>query len=294
MAPKKRVLASLVIPHFNGKEMLSECLSSLKKNTRLAEAEVFVVDGGSTDGSQAMVKKKFPWAGILHNPMRGFGAAINIGFSSAKGKYLVMLNNDIHFLPGWLDELVNAVESNPGAGVAGARMVGKDERPEKYSSLPPIQEKMAVCGACLLTSVDVWRRVGMIDYDSFKPMYGEEVDWCYRARLYGYSVMLCNKSKVIHLGSVTTKSTMGLKKRCFMHNRHAYRAILSSLSLSEITRSVPGQGLVFLESIRQGTAISHAKAFFAALSDLRHTVEMRRKRMGAAERRAPLECDNCM
>jgi len=291
MLRMSKMLVSLVVANLNGKDLLRECLDSLKKNTSLKRVEVFASDGGSTDGSQQMIKKEFPWIKLLNNSLKGYGSAINYGFRKAKGEYLVMLNNDLYFLPRWLDCLIETAESDPKIGAVGARMVGKDESPQRYDKLGEV-EKQSVCGACILIKRKVWKQVGEIDYDNFKPIYGEETDWTYRARHYGYKIIQSNSSKVIHLGSTTQNSVLGKKRNTFLRYTNTYRAILANLSLAEILQALPGQLLVFFNSFSEGTALNHVQALLENLKHFGHVLTLRGKRKEAEKKRVPLKCFN--
>lgn len=291
MLRMNKLLASLVVANLNGKDLLRECLASLQKNTSLKKIEVFVSDGGSTDGSQQMVKKEFPWVKLLNNSLKGYGSAINYGFRKAKGEYLVMLNNDLYFLPHWLDRLIEVAEADSRIGAIGSRMVGKDESQQKYDNLWEV-EKQSVCGACILIKRDAWTHVGEIDYDNFKPIYGEETDWCYRARHYSYKIIQSNSSRVIHLGSTTQNSLLGKKRNTFLRYTNTYRAILANLSISEFLQALPGQFLVFFHSFFEGTASSHVQALFENLKSFGYVLSLRRKRREAEKKKIPLKCVN--
>lgn len=283
-------LATLVMANLNGAQMLLESLPSLEKNTPMEKVEVFVSDGCSTDNSREVLKK-FPWVKVLDNTLKGYGSAINLGFRKARGKYLVMLNNDLYFLPRWLESLAEVAESDSRIGAVGARMVGKDESPEKYSGLKDA-EKQSVCGACILVKREAWEKVGEIDYDNFKPIYGEETDWTYRARHYGFKILQTNSSRLIHLGSTTQNSLLGKKRNTFLRYTNTYRAILANLHLGELLQAIPGQALVVLHSFREGTFISHASALLENLKSAGYVLRLRRERRSAERAGIPLACRN--
>ena len=88
------VRVSIVIPHWNGIDTLSECLISLFK-TRHDSYEVIVVDNASTDGSQSWVKNTYPQVKLIENDKNyGYAGGCNRGALEANGDYLVFLNND--------------------------------------------------------------------------------------------------------------------------------------------------------------------------------------------------------
>ena len=82
------VRVSIIIPHWNGIDILSECLSSLA-NTKHDSYEIIVVDNASTDGSQSWVKNTYPQIKLVENDKNyGYAGGCNVGALEAKGDYL--------------------------------------------------------------------------------------------------------------------------------------------------------------------------------------------------------------
>ena len=99
------VRVSIIIPHWNGIDILSECLISLFKNKH-DSYEVIVVDNASTDGSQSWVKNTYPQVKLIENKKNyGYAGGCNLGALEAKGDYLVFLNNDTIQDPDWIRNL---------------------------------------------------------------------------------------------------------------------------------------------------------------------------------------------
>ena len=91
---KFKIKLSIIIPHFNGTRILTECLDSLSKCT-YKDVEILVVDNGSTDDSIDAVKKKYPTVEIITSDTnRGYAGGCNFGAKSANGEYFLFLNND--------------------------------------------------------------------------------------------------------------------------------------------------------------------------------------------------------
>jgi len=105
--------ASVIIANWNGRRLLGECLEALKRQT-FRDFEVIVVDNGSTDGSVDFLRENYSDFVIVlpQEKNLGFGAANNIGIRKAEGKYIALLNNDAVPDERWLEELVNAAESD--------------------------------------------------------------------------------------------------------------------------------------------------------------------------------------
>ena len=106
------VTVSIIIPHWNGIAILSECLSSLV-NTEHDSYEIIVVDNASTDGSQSWIKNTYPQIKLIENEKnRGYAGGCNVGALEAEGDYLVFLNNDTIQDPDWLQHLENFMEKD--------------------------------------------------------------------------------------------------------------------------------------------------------------------------------------
>ena len=80
---------------FNTRDVLRECLLSVYREVGSLRVQVIVVDNASTDGSPAMVEREFPEVELIRSEINlGFGPANNLGFKSARGRYVVLLNSD--------------------------------------------------------------------------------------------------------------------------------------------------------------------------------------------------------
>jgi len=111
--------ASVVIPNWNGRELLERYLPSiLEALSRQPDNEIIVVDNGSTDGSAGMLAERFPSVRVLAlDKNLGFGGGSNAGFRAAKNDIVVLLNSDMRveadflapLLAGFTDEHVFAV-----------------------------------------------------------------------------------------------------------------------------------------------------------------------------------------
>src|SRR3989337_3855070 len=118
---------SVIIVNWNTKKLLEDCLRSIFKFTKDIKFEVIVVDNGSKDGSQAMVKEKFPQVKlILNKDNLGFTKANNQGIKVAKGKYVLLLNSDTYLIENSLSKLVKKAESLSSLGALGPLLLSED------------------------------------------------------------------------------------------------------------------------------------------------------------------------
>ena len=103
---------SIIIPHWNGVDILTDCLESLIL-TEYNNYEIIVVDNASTDGSPDLVTLNFPQVKLVENSKNyGYAGGCNRGAKISKGEYLVFLNNDTTQDPNWLFPLVDFLKLN--------------------------------------------------------------------------------------------------------------------------------------------------------------------------------------
>jgi cellulose synthase/poly-beta-1,6-N-acetylglucosamine synthase-like glycosyltransferase len=101
--------ASVVIPNWNGRDLLEKYLPSVVTAMAGREGnEIVVVDNGSTDGSAEYIKSSFPEVRVVELPRNlGFGGGSNAGFRAAKNDIVVLLNSDMRVTPGFLQPLLD-------------------------------------------------------------------------------------------------------------------------------------------------------------------------------------------
>ncbi len=120
---------SVIIVNWNTKDLLIECLKSIKEQETDHQIEVIVVDNGSEDGSKEEVSRIFPDVKLILNSTNlGFSKANNLGMRVSNGRYLCLLNSDVRLLSGCLQRLTDHMDSNPSVGMAGPQILFPDLR----------------------------------------------------------------------------------------------------------------------------------------------------------------------
>jgi len=234
-------MVSFVIPNWNHKQMLSECIASIYSNSDFIQKDVIVVDNASTDGSSDHIKKMYPEIIWIQNKTNlGYAKAINQGILLSKGDFLFLLNNDIKLMEDTSEKLLTLLLENPGIGAAapvlyypngkiqiscrrfptpsallleflGINKMGrfyrwklrKDEHLLDGTVLQPMASALMVKRQC-------WNAVGPLDEEF--PIFFNDVDWCYR--LYkdtAYTIHLYPEAKAIHHEGASVKD-LGYKK----------------------------------------------------------------------------------
>ncbi len=162
---------TVVTPSFNQVQYLERTILSVL-NQQYPNLEYFIVDGGSTDGSVALIKKYEPYlAGWVSEKDRGQTDAINKGFRWATGDLVAFQNSDDVFAPGAFEQVANAWRENPKPGVFYGDMYMIDEQDvitEEFR-LPPfcvechIYEGMQVYNQSLFVRRDLLQETGLLD-----------------------------------------------------------------------------------------------------------------------------------
>ncbi len=122
---------SISIVSYNTRDLLRECIASVCRETPSLSFEIIVVDNASADGTVAMLRAEFPDITLIANAQNvGFAAANNQALARSAGRYFLLLNPDTVVLDGCLEKLVEFLDSQPAAAVAGPQLVGPDNAPQ--------------------------------------------------------------------------------------------------------------------------------------------------------------------
>ena len=214
---------SAIVVNWNGKEVLSGCLRSLLDQD-YEDYEVLVVDNGSEDGSQSLVKKEFPSIKLIENEANlGFGPAVNKGFEKAEGDYFIFLNNDLALEPDCLGQLAKLLDSDPTVGAAIPKILyyssSEKNAPKEglrinsygivinYTGIacpnlidqldnPDLSLTESACGGIFMLPREVYEKVGGFDDDLF--LYHEDHDLSWRIRMMGWKLMVVPDSVCFH------------------------------------------------------------------------------------------------
>lgn len=248
---------SVVIVTWNGRQYLDDCLRAVEAQNGV-DAEIVLVDNGSSDGTAAYVRARFPDVRlVLLDENRGFAGGNNAGAREARGEYLVFLNNDTIADQGWLRALRAGVDAPSRFLLATSRIVYmhdpsvidsagdgvyrwggafKRHHGDQAESASQPVEVFGMCGAACLIPKAVFDEIGGFDEDFFASH--EDVDLSYRARLRGYRCRYVPDAIVRHHGS----ATIGAVSRfaVFHGQRNLEWVYLKNTPASLLVRTLPG------------------------------------------------------
>lgn len=291
----KEPKVAVVILNWNGKSFLESFLPSvLKYNPSFAE--VFVADNGSTDGSLAFLKTRFPEVATLDlKENHGYTGGYNLALEQIKATYYVLLNSDIEVEEGWIDRIVSVMDQDPEiaacqpkilaysdrerfeyAGAAGGfidylgypfcRGRVFDHTEEDKGQYNSTAQVFWATGACLFVRASDFHRAGALDPVFFAHM--EEIDLCWRLGRMGKKIICEPSSVVYHVGGGTLprnnprKTFLNFRNNLLLlaknlPTRRFYPVLLQRLVLDQVA------AVVFLLKGQNQDFLAVYKALFA-------------------------------
>jgi GT2 family glycosyltransferase len=209
---------TIVVLNYNGKKHIHDCLNSIF-GMNYPHFKVVVVDNASNDGSLFAVKQKFPKAKIVeHNINHGFAKAYNMVLEEIESDFIVLLNNDVKVEPEWLNELMPYISGDDEVSAVTPKMLfmqntsainaaggkcdiygsgwNRGNGEKDIGQYEKVEEVFYANGGAIVIRKKAWKDVGSFDEQYF--LYGEDLDWCWRARLKGYRIIYVPHSRIHH------------------------------------------------------------------------------------------------
>jgi O-antigen biosynthesis protein len=230
---------SIIIVNYNVRDFLINALNSLKKSLRDITNEIIVVDNNSLDDSVKSVEQLFPEVIIIKSKQNlGFAKANNLALKRCTGKFILLLNPDTIVGEDTIEKMLQFFNQNPDAGIAGCKILNSDGTLQlpcrrsfptpwvsftkliglsklfpktkifgKYNItyLDPDQtyEVEAISGSFMFLRREVYEDIGGLDEQFF--MYGEDLDWLYRAYINKWKIFYVHNTQIIHYKGESTK-----------------------------------------------------------------------------------------
>ena len=249
-------LVSIIIPHWNGIDVLSECIDSLN-NTKYSNFEIIVVDNASSDDSVKWINNNHPKINIVENDQNyGYAGGCNRGIKTSKGDYIVFLNNDTIHEKNWLSNLVSFMNNHPDCAAVQPKILNYYER-DKFDyaggsgghmdllCYPFARGRLFLeqeidnkqydddtqcfwaSGTAIMVRKKYFLEVEKFDENFFAHM--EEIDLCWKLQLKGYKVYVNPKSVVYHKNAVSLPMTS--LKKFMLNHRNSIIMLLSNYKL---------------------------------------------------------------
>ena len=223
---------STVVVHFRSLDTLPACLRALENGTRGMSSDLVVVDNASGDSVADLLARDFPSARLIPNHENvGYARAVNQGITATRGEFVLVMNPDCFVEQGALEALVRHARAHPHVGITAPQLLTEDGAIEfsarafpnalsflfnRYSLLTrwfpenpfsrrylltdwdhrTVREVDWVSGACMLVRRAAIEAVGPMDEGFF--MFNEDVDWCRRMGLGGWSVAYVPEARAVH------------------------------------------------------------------------------------------------
>ena len=253
---------AVVILNYNGKKFLSKFLPLVIERTK-EDAEIWVADNNSLDGSVDVMREEFPNVNLIENPYNGgFATGYNLALKQIEADYYVLLNSDIEVTDNWVKPVIELMESDPKiaacqpkildyykqsdfeyAGAAGGfidkygypfcrgrvfQSIEKDEG--QYNEAI---EVFWASGACMFVRADLYHQFGGLDDDFFAHM--EEIDFCWRLKNEGYKIMFTPLSKVYHVGGGTLPKQS--PRKTYLNFRNNFSLLYKNLPSNRLLKT---------------------------------------------------------
>ncbi|MEZ4719955.1 MAG: glycosyltransferase family 2 protein [Caldilineaceae bacterium] len=261
---------AIVLVCWNNRDYLFPCLASLYGSALRHSFEVVVVDNGSTDGSQAILRREYPEILLIQNDGNvGLGRASNQGIEATRGRHILLLNNDTIVNGPSLDAMVDYLDANPRTAAVGGKLLNPDGTVQScYNNFSTLHEEFLIArgwanysgtaiprmdddhvrrvawlgSACLMLRRAAVDEIGLLDESYF--IYGDEADFQYRLAQAGWDVVYLPHATTVHFGGRSMNRWGGARWSCgkmlFYRKNYgpvrttALRTVLGGLSMAKL------------------------------------------------------------
>ncbi|MAZ93408.1 MAG: hypothetical protein CMF58_03240 [Lentimicrobiaceae bacterium] len=298
---------ALVILNYNGIRYLEKFLPDVIAYSK-DDADIYVADNCSTDGSIEMISERFSEVKIIVNEYNGgFATGYNHALKQIDAEYYILLNSDIEVTKGWITPVVNLMKSDPMIGAAQPKIrsyhrkthfeyagasggfIDKYGYPfcrgrlflsleEDIGQYDNITEVFWATGACMFVRAELFNNLGGFDDEFFAHM--EEIDFCWRSKSIGYKIMVCPSSIVFHVGGGTLP--VGSAWKTYLNFRNNLILLYKNLPKKHLNRILLSRlfldGIAAFKFLAQGGYDDFIAVIKAHLYFYKHYSSIREKR----------------
>jgi len=288
MPTKHYPLVSIITVNFNGSGDTIELIETLTHIT-YPNFEIIVIDNHSGADDPKIIKERFPSVVLYEsNVNMGFAGGNNLGIMRARGEYILLMNNDTITDKGFLEPLVDKMESDPRIGAVSSKIrFYYDRQVIQFAGYSPINhrtmrsfaigyrekdrgqydldcETAYAHGAVMMVPAKVIQEIGLMSYIFF--LYYEEADWSYRIRKAGYSIWYVHNSLVYHKESSSvgklseSKIYYQNRNRIVFMRRHVHGRDFYLGILYQVMIAIPSNAFRYLAKGRISCFYAYMKA----------------------------------
>ncbi len=218
---------TVIVPTWNGEQLLRTCLHSLRLQT--VPCGVLVVDNGSTDSTHELLRNEFPSVDYLPLEQNfGFAKAVNLGIQKSRTEFVALLNNDTEVDPHWVEAGLKAFECYPDYAFFASKMLnfrrretvdsagdcygrgglphkrGMGEPASHYTLTGPV---LGASGGAAFYRRKLFDRIGLFDEGFY--LYLEDVDLSLRAQFAGLRCLYLPEAIVYHVEAASDPERSG-------------------------------------------------------------------------------------
>ncbi len=279
---------AIVILNWNGRDFLKKFLPSVLAST-YEHKKIIVADNASTDDSVEFLKAHYPQVEIIQNSSNeGFAKGYNTALKQVKADYYVLLNSDVEVTPGWIEPVIELMESDTAIAACQPKLLAYNDKTLfeyagasggwlDYFGYPFMRGRIfdicerdtgqyddaAPCfwasGAALFVRSAVFEELK--GFDAYFFAHQEEIDLCWRAQLAGYKIYVQPASVVYHVGGGTLPKGNSLKT--FLNFRNNLVMLSKNLSWGAALWKIPARMLLDALSAWRGLFSGDQGYFFA-------------------------------
>ena len=220
----------IVIVNFNGDSDTIECIKSIREKEGGNSFKIVLIDNGSKTFNQALIQRLFPDIEVILNGKNlGFSGGINIGINMSVSngyKYTLLINNDTVVTKNFLSKLVSTLDKHSKCGIVAplityysnsdlvwfrggsfdrcsslVRHLDMNKNKNNFAVNKPFETEF-ISGCCMLVRNSVFDEIGVWDEDYF--LYDEDLDFCFKTKAAGFSLMINPESEILHKVSAST------------------------------------------------------------------------------------------
>ena len=303
--------------NYNGAHHLANYLPTLLKSAT-SDFQLTVIDNASTDHSVSFMQEEYPDVQLIQlEENHGFAGGYNEGLRDISHKYVALVNSDIRGTDGWLDPLINLLESDPNVCAVQPKILA-DQSPEHFEyaggsggyidrygfpfcrgrifdhiekddgQYNSTEEVFWTSGAAMVMRTSVFKKLGGLDASYFAHM--EEIDLCWRMKKLGYKLKVVPSSTVYHLGGGTLN--YGSPNKTFLNFRNNWKMLMTNVSGARLwkiilTRTTLDMAYFFknLLSGKPKHSMAIIKAHIAVLRQIKD-IRLKRRKLSYHTKRA--------